>query len=358
MNVHLPAARRGWPARLVNLAVVIVVLALAAATFVLSYTGVHAIALQAGVSARLARIYPGVFDAVLVIACAAAVTLRDARWWARCYAWVTIILVVAVVGAADAVHAMNVALPRRQTEGVVAAAPWVLVLLGFSLMLTMLRQSRAHHARTGPARELARTPSAPALPVAVMPDAQAAPAESGDTALAGPQAGQDHPPALAFPPFADQETPPTVPAAELGGPDGQPAAWQAIATPDAAAQEAAAQDESAAAQFRYAPAPELAPWAAGHDGADTGTDADVLTGTPRQASSIPSWHELVADSGDPGTLRRHDYWDMDDQNGANDRHRQPAPGDEDAPLRASPFTTVPHLNRVRATPIPPEDDEE
>ncbi|WP_300603505.1 DUF2637 domain-containing protein, partial [Trebonia sp.] len=146
MNVHLPAPRRRWPARLLNVLVVVVVLALAAATFVLSYSGVHAIVAQAGVSVRLARIYPGIFDAVFVIACVAAVTLRDARWWARCYAWLVIILMVAVVGAADAVHAMNVALPHRQTEGVVAAAPWVLVLLGFSLMLTMLRQSRAPRA--------------------------------------------------------------------------------------------------------------------------------------------------------------------------------------------------------------------
>lgn len=144
MNVHFPAQRR-WVSRLAHLAVVIVVLALAAATFVLSYAGVHSIALQAGVSARLARIYPGIFDAALVIACATALMLREGRWLARAYAWLSIVLVIAVVGAADAVHAMNVALPHRETAGVVAAAPWVLVLLGFSLWLTMLRQSRTQH---------------------------------------------------------------------------------------------------------------------------------------------------------------------------------------------------------------------
>jgi len=122
MNAQLPAPRSKWPGRLVNLAVVLLVLALAAATFVLSYAGVHAIVLQAGVSAQPARLYPGVFDAVLVIACVAALMLRDACWWARLYAWLVIIAVVAVVGAADAVHAMNVVLPHRTTEGVVAAA--------------------------------------------------------------------------------------------------------------------------------------------------------------------------------------------------------------------------------------------
>src|ERR1700728_2606479 len=117
MNVHFPAPQRKWPGRLVNLAVAVVVLALAAATFAASYPGLHAIVLQAGVSDRLARIYPGLFDAVFVVACVAAVAARDGRWWARFYAWLVIVLVVAVVGAADAAHAMNVTLPHRTTEG-------------------------------------------------------------------------------------------------------------------------------------------------------------------------------------------------------------------------------------------------
>src|SRR5580693_6557295 len=143
MNVQFPAPRRNWPSLLLNLAVLIVVLAMAAGTFVLSYSGVHAIVLQAGVSPRLARIYPGLFDAVFVIACVAAVVLRDARWWARWYAWLVIILMVVVVGAADVVYAINATLRHRTIEGVVAAAPWVLLLLAFTLMLTMLRQARA-----------------------------------------------------------------------------------------------------------------------------------------------------------------------------------------------------------------------
>ena len=136
------AAPRNWPRRLVNVAVTLVVLAVAAATFVLSYAGVHAIALQGGVSVQLARVYPGLFDAVLVIACVAAVMLRDGRWWARCWAWLVVIVVLGAIGATDVLHAMNYALRHRLTEGVVAAAPVVAVLLAFSLLLTMLRQSR------------------------------------------------------------------------------------------------------------------------------------------------------------------------------------------------------------------------
>ncbi len=147
MNVPFSAPRRNWPSLLLNVAVLVVVLAMAAATFVLSYSGVHAIVLQAGVSPRLARIYPGLFDAVFLIACVAAVMLRDARWWALLYAWLVIILTVLVVGAADVVYAMNITLRHRTIEGVVAAAPWVLLLLGFSLMLTMLRQPRVQQAQ-------------------------------------------------------------------------------------------------------------------------------------------------------------------------------------------------------------------
>ena len=78
------AQGRHWLHRLVNVLVALVVLAVAAGTFVFSYPGVHAIALLGGVSTQLARYYPALFDAVLVIACVAAVMLRDARWWARC----------------------------------------------------------------------------------------------------------------------------------------------------------------------------------------------------------------------------------------------------------------------------------
>jgi Protein of unknown function (DUF2637) len=134
--------RRNWLHRLVNFAVAVVVLAVAAGTFFLSYPAVHAIARQGGVSGQLARFYPGLFDALLVIACVAAVMLRDARWWARCWAWLVAIVVLGAIGAADVLHAMSYGLRQRPTEGVVAAAPVAAVLLAFSLFLTMLRQSR------------------------------------------------------------------------------------------------------------------------------------------------------------------------------------------------------------------------
>src|SRR6201996_5732533 len=103
-----PAApRRNWARRLVNLLVALVVIAVAAATFVFSYDGVHAVALLGGVSPRLARYYPGLFDAVLVIACVAAVALREGRWWARLWAWLVTVVLLAAIGAADVLHAAD-----------------------------------------------------------------------------------------------------------------------------------------------------------------------------------------------------------------------------------------------------------
>src|SRR5258707_1350259 len=127
MNSPLPASwpakRRNWSRLLVNVLVALVVIAVAGATFVFSYDGVHAIALLGGVSARLARYYPGLFDAVLVIACVAAVMLRDGQWWARLWAWVVIVVLLAAIGTTDVLHAMNYTLRHRPTEGIVAAAP-------------------------------------------------------------------------------------------------------------------------------------------------------------------------------------------------------------------------------------------
>jgi hypothetical protein len=378
-----------------NLAVVVVVLALAAATFVLSYSGVHEIALQSGVSPRLARVYPATFDALLVIACAAAVMLREGRWWARGYAWLTIVIVIGVVGAADAVHAMKIALPHQKMEGVVAAAPWVLVLLGFSLMLTMLRHSRAQHgaaagtpqpgptardaaereggqpalpppAAIGPAPELTRNlVPAPVLPAAALPaaDSDDHPPTLPSPALAEPEAaagyGSDEHPA--------DEAPSYDPDQELAAPTAADPIQPQDAGPDAAAETAqfefsAPAYESGAAEsvpFEFSAVAIKAAWPIEHvaDGDDHDTGPGTEANTPEPA--IPVWLQRVADSGDP---LRQDYWDAVDESGTGGAHGPDAAGSPDSqdtpPYGTAPFTTAPRLNRVRATPIPPEEDEE
>jgi hypothetical protein len=220
LQAAAPAPRRNWVRRLVNLLVALVVIAVAAATFIFSYDGVHAIALLGGMSARLARYYPGLFDAVLVIACVAAVVLRDARWWARAWAWVVLIVVLAAIGATDVLHAMNYTLRHRLTEGIVAAAPVVAVLLAFSLLLTLLRQSRSQRAEADgePGDWAARRPAMPApldLPALPAAPPAATAASRADAATvetqamtAGPAIRPPAPP-IALP--AGQETGPLTP---------------------------------------------------------------------------------------------------------------------------------------------------
>jgi hypothetical protein len=155
-----------------HVAVVIGVLAVIAAAFALSYDAVRDIARSAGVPVALARIYPGILDAVFLVACAAALMLRDARWWTRLYAWLSVLVTGGLIGAAGAYHAMGLRLPHRATAGTVAALPWALVMLAFSLWLSMLR-----HTRSGPARPLTRaaSPAARAALPAPEPDGAAPP---------------------------------------------------------------------------------------------------------------------------------------------------------------------------------------
>jgi hypothetical protein len=223
------APRRNWLNRLVNFAVAIVVLAVAAGTFFLSYPGVHAIALQGGVSTQLARFYPALFDAVLVIACVAAVMLRDARWWARCWAWLVVIVLLVAIGATDVLHAMSYGLRHRPTEGVVAAAPVVAVLLAFSLFLTLLRQSRPQVPEPGAGQARAQAPDsypaeAPTAPMMI---------STGDAVSVVAAGAVPRPPAppIALPaapvpadlPVRDSEPTPGAPAEVADAPETAPA---------------------------------------------------------------------------------------------------------------------------------------
>jgi len=200
-----PHGRR-WVRRLVNVLVALAVIAVAAATFVFSYDGVRAIALLGGVSGQLARYYPGLFDAVLVIACVATVMLREGHWWARLWAWLVIVIVLGAIGATDVLHAMNYTLQHRPTEGVVAAAPVAAVLLAFSLLLALLRQSKTPAQAAHPTLPLDR----PALPPAPAPTVPVP-----VSAVGSPAGSQDAP---------DEPAPPTVevPAVVLSRPPAKP----------------------------------------------------------------------------------------------------------------------------------------
>ena len=140
-----PARAEGAPVALRVLATAAVSLGLAAlagGTFVLSYSGIHALALHAGIAPRLARGYPLLLDAMLVIALAAVLALREADRPSRLLAWTTLLAVLAAAAGADALHAAGHRLPDHVAAITAAVLPWVLVFLAFALLLAMLRHAR------------------------------------------------------------------------------------------------------------------------------------------------------------------------------------------------------------------------
>jgi hypothetical protein len=122
------------------------VLLLAAAAFALSYAGIHLVALSAGVSPRLARLYPLIFDAMLVVAGAAVLGLRGGGLPSRTYAWLSMLVLLAAAAGADTLHATGTRLPRKPAAASAAIIPWALVLIGFGLLLCLLRQARLRKA--------------------------------------------------------------------------------------------------------------------------------------------------------------------------------------------------------------------
>jgi hypothetical protein len=333
--------------RLANLLVALVVLVVAAATFVFSYDGVRSIALLGGVSAQLARYYPGLFDAVLVIACVAAVVLRDGRWWARLWAWLVIIILLAAIGTTDVLHAMNYTLRHRTTEGIVAAAPVVAVLIAFSLLLTMLRQSRTHAAPPA-----AQTPlDVPALPAAISAPPMALPAAPPTAPATVPAEQQDAGPGLAATVPLPTTTPDAAPAPEDGPAPGAAPTRADPVTADAPAAPAAETLASEAAPARDEPAPPtvevpaLAPGTAPVRGPQgiryAGNGVPGMAGKPQAIG--------------PDASPDAEYWESA-QAGQFAGLVYPAREDDADPDDAA--DEAPRLNRVRSTPIPPADEDE
>jgi Protein of unknown function (DUF2637) len=216
-------------------AVCLGVAVLAGATFVLSYSPIRAVALQAGITPHLARGYPLLLDAMLVIVLAAVLALRGAGVPSRLLAWLTLLLVLAAAAGADALHAAGHRLPRQPAAITAAILPWVLVLFAFVLMLAMLRHAR-----------LRRT--------------------SGHSMVAGPVAAGRTTPAVYGPPTLELPSRASVPSvpAQPAAADGEPATELA--------------DEPAAAEYS----------------AGVATDEDVSpddTGTDEPTSSEATGHE-------------------------------------------------------------------
>ena len=413
MNSPLPASgpaqHRNWTRRLVNVLVALAVIAVAAATFVFSYDGVHAIALLGGVSTQLARYYPGLFDAVLVIACVAAVMLRDGPWWARLWAWVVLIVLLAAIGTTDVLHAMNYTLRHRATEGVVAAAPVVAVLLAFSLLLTLLRQSRTHAREpVGPHDVPALTAAVAVPPIALPP----APATASPSATASARTESfpvleetppdGVPPTREDPVFAHATEEPSaweVPAWEAptrevpaaGVPAAGVPAAEVAADEGPAVEEAPPRDEPAPPTVQVPalspepppgePAPARGPQGIRYAGNGVPGMAGKQQADERDAAQDDDYWD--AEAGQFAGLvypAREDHPDAEDDDGGNEEsgdvnddsddvneaeNGEPGPRtdppelDDDAPpFATAPFAPVPRLNRVRSMPAPPADEDD
>ncbi|HEX5188863.1 MAG TPA: DUF2637 domain-containing protein, partial [Streptosporangiaceae bacterium] len=120
-----------------------------AAACVLSYSRIHQLAIQAGVHGRLASVYPLIFDALLVVAGCSVLALRGAGLVSRVYSWLCMLVLLAALAAGGAARAAAVTIPRKTAAVVAAIVPWALVLLGFGLLLALLRYLRLRRAGRG-----------------------------------------------------------------------------------------------------------------------------------------------------------------------------------------------------------------
>jgi hypothetical protein len=163
--------------------------ALAGAAFVLSYAGIHAVALQAGVSHRLAKGYPLILDVLLVVVVAAVLALRSAGWPSKLLAWASLLGLLAAAAGADALHAAGKRLPAHPAAVTAAILPWALVLIAFVLLLAMLRHARLRRLAQPAPRAAKWQPQEPPPPstLPLVPGFPALPAPDQAPSLVLPQ---------------------------------------------------------------------------------------------------------------------------------------------------------------------------
>jgi hypothetical protein len=329
-------------------AVALGLLLLAAAAFVLSYAGIHAVALSAGVSPRLARIYPLIFDAMLVVTGAAVLALRSAGLPSRSYAWLSMLALLAAAAAADALHATGTRLPRRPAAATAAVIPWALVLIGFGLLLCMLRQARLRRARTAAARP--DVPVEPSGHVSVRPAIvnPSGPGTSSGLRTAGPVRGQPvWAPAETLPDpgsdlAIDAEPAHDDPASDEAGTADQPtpALVPRIREEQPAGHGGRYADRPASA---FSPAPTLAP--SRDPSIEPDAEVEVEAGPEAQAvgesAHVPETEPTAQAEAEP---------EAETAPGA-----APRDGSDAGPApTAEPVPMAPQFDRKRSSPVPPE----
>jgi len=240
--------------RAVGLAAVCLgVAALAAATFVLSYHGIQATALQAGIGSRYARGYPLLIDAMLVIALASVLGLRAAGVPSRILSWLTLLVVLGAAAGAETLHATGRRLPHNAAVITAAVLPWALVFVAFVLLLAMLRHARLRH-------QAAVALFEPAWPEPVPDDQPAGPQTR--TAVAPPlpvRSPQPWGPASVVPGFTSQLVSSAAAGAAAGAAAAEAEPWAQGSTPsdDAGLQPAEAEPDEAALATAATDAPDV-----------------------------------------------------------------------------------------------------
>jgi len=323
------------------------VVVLAAAAFVLSYPGIHAVALHAGVSRSLARIYPVIFDAMLVIACAAVLSLRGAGLVSRCYAWLTLLVLLAAAAGADTLHSTGTRLPHRQAAAAAAIIPWALLLIGFGLLLAMLRHARLRRtAASARAAEQARAQPPRVESPLVQPHAPAPPRPA---------------PAMAALPTGTALAAPTVTVATTNPGPGNPGPSNpGPSNPDSRSTDSGSADSDSAdsgSTDSGNPISDNSMGAASGAGADPGTGTG--TGAGAGADSGTGSGLDGADRGLPDRRSALRHAEVDEVILAAPpveplvpQPRAEEPPGTDQPVRTAPF------HRMWSTPTPPDEDDE
>jgi hypothetical protein len=278
-----------------------------------------------------------------------------------------------VIGAGtNAIHAMNVPLPHRETAGIVSAAPWLLLLLAFSLWVTTLRQSRTRRAARSAEVPVPEAPVSE-VPVPEVTEPVTEPVTGADTREYSIVPGMTLEPELVpvpEPAPAAEETPPT---AEAVWNDDAPAetldAHEPESEPEVAEARSPAESESEASADE-SPASESP---ASGQPAITGSYAldywDASEDDLPGASVVPAAHDTTdpdpaADGGDEVV----EYSDEEEalaqarragQPLAREVHHGTAELAPESPAPATPelpFFSAPALRRMRSTPVPPGED--
>ncbi|TDC74966.1 DUF2637 domain-containing protein, partial [Actinomadura sp. 7K507] len=141
-----PGGPRYTPAqrRLLTAVAGLIVAALAAGAYALTYDVIRELALAGGVGSRWAPLYPAMADTLTAMTLLALVITRNARWWTRLLRWALLLLLLAGGAALSVQHSVwgLSSLPGDAVRAGVAVAPHVMLVIAVWLWLTMFKQIR------------------------------------------------------------------------------------------------------------------------------------------------------------------------------------------------------------------------